>query len=680
MWALLSEHRVFRRLWAAATVDALGTWLLVMAVPVQIYAVTGSETSTAVALAVQAVPALVIGPWAGALVDRWSRRSVFIAANVLAAAGVGLIATGPVELIYAGLVAESAAACFLRPALQATVPQVVPGREARAAANALLAVSHSVLRIGAPLAGTALTAAGWFTVVVAIDAASYLIAALMLTSLSCNVTERAGQTHTATERRHTARTATPPARQRRHRLPQQQTCKTTDLDPRTQRANAQQRATRTVTARERTTHVVREDPPPTHNTTNRDPEAQHTTDQPRPMRRTPTARGRTTQDALEQEQPTHNTADRDPQTRNATDRQRPTRSLTARAQTTHHASENETPTHNTTGRAMQTRDATDQPPPARNQTDRKPPTHHPAESEPPTHNTTNRNAQTGDATDQPPPARNQTDRKPPTHHPAESKPPTHNTTNRDAQTDDATDRQRPTRERTDRNAPPHHADGGEPPNRASGGSRAAVGVWDGWLIVMNSRLLGGMLAGSFIFWAANAALTAMLVPFVAHRLHGDGVVVGQLAMGLGAGYLGGSFLSRTLLVRWAARTLLAGSYGAVGVCFLVLFGSASTPVAVIAITAAGVPGAVAAVATSHHLQSATPDHARGRVAATFQTSDAAAAVVGALAGAALAGAAGAPLLLSALVLVASVLTAVLLRPVGSAGGRAQDRRTRGAVV
>src|SRR5689334_14671118 len=46
----------FRRLWAAATVDALGTWLLVTAVPVQVYAVTGSGPSTATALAVQAVP------------------------------------------------------------------------------------------------------------------------------------------------------------------------------------------------------------------------------------------------------------------------------------------------------------------------------------------------------------------------------------------------------------------------------------------------------------------------------------------------------------------------------------------------------------------------------------------------------------------------------------------------
>jgi MFS family permease len=416
MWTLLRGHCTFRQLWAAATVDALGTWLLVMAVPVQIYAVTGSGTSTAVALAMQAVPALTIGPWAGVLVDHWSRRAVFLSANVVSALGVALIAAGPVPLIYGGLVVESVAACFLRPALQATVPAVVTGEHERAAANALLAVTHSVLRIGAPLAGTALTAAGWFTAVVAVDAASYLGAALLLSRLP--------SVHGRAERIHLRR-------------------------------------------------------------------------------------------------------------RSAIDGNSQTRIFVKR-------------------RARM---------------------------------------------------------------------------------------------------------------------RWAASARRGWLTVARSRLLGGMLAGSFIFWVANAALTAMLVPFVAQRLHGDGRVVGHLAAGLGAGYLLGSFMSRALVVRWTARTLLTVTYAAVGFCFLVLFATTSTAVAVVAITMAGVPGAVASVATNHHLQGAAPEDARGRVAAMFQTSDAAAAVAGAFASpvaVALAGATAAPLVLSAVVLVAATLIAVLLRPAAQA--------------
>ncbi|WP_250035443.1 MFS transporter [Paractinoplanes maris] len=415
MWTLLARRPGFRRLWAAATVDAVGTWLLVMAVPVQVYALTGSATSTAVALAVQAAPTLVVGPWAGALVDRWSRRSVFVVANGVAALGVGLIAAGPVRLIYAGLVVECAAACFLRPALQATVPAVVTDRADRASANALLAVSHSVLRICAPLAGTALTAAGWFTAVVAVDAASYLGAALLLARL-------------------------------------------------------------------------------------------------------PLAAG---------------------------------------------------------------------------------------------------------------PGRPATATRPPT------------------------------------------------------GSPVAAGVRAGLRFVFHSPVLRGMLAGSFVYWVANAALTALLVPFAVGRLHGDGRTVGHLVAGLGVGFLGGSLLSRSLVVRWPARTVLTTSYATVGALFLVLFTTTSTVVALVSITVAGVPGAVATVATAHHVQTASPAGAVGRVASAFQVSDAAAAVAGALAAPALVvliGAAAAPIVVSALVLVAAVVTAVQLRVVGSAGGGAQDRRTGGAVV
>jgi prolyl oligopeptidase len=67
----------------------------------------------------------------------------------------------------------------------------------------------------------------------------------------------------------------------------------------------------------------------------------------------------------------------------------------------------------------------------------------------------------------------------------------------------------------------------------------------------------------------------------------------------------------------------------VGICFLVMFTATHLPIAVMAATGSGVPGAAALVATGHHLRISTPDQVRGRVAAAFYTSDAVAAVVGA---------------------------------------------------
>jgi hypothetical protein len=99
------------------------------------------------------------------------------------------------------------------------------------------------------------------------------------------------------------------------------------------------------------------------------------------------------------------------------------------------------------------------------------------------------------------------------------------------------------------------------------------------------------------------------------------------------------------------------------VCFLVLVTAPSLTVAVVAVTASGLPGAAALVATGHCVQIGTPDAMRGRVVAAFRTSDALAAIVGALAApvaVAFFGLGRALVVFAATVLVASVLTAVML--------------------
>jgi MFS family permease len=155
---------------------------------VHIYAVTGSATATSLALAIEAVPTLLVGPWAGVATDRLARRTVLVAANTAAAAGVALMLVATtsdrIGFIYAGLVLENLAVCFLRPALQAATPTLVPDESTLASANALLALSNSVWRVSGPLLGTYLAAVGWFPAVVLLDIASYLVAAALLTGLA----------------------------------------------------------------------------------------------------------------------------------------------------------------------------------------------------------------------------------------------------------------------------------------------------------------------------------------------------------------------------------------------------------------------------------------------------------------------------------------------------------------
>jgi predicted MFS family arabinose efflux permease len=184
----------------------------------------------------------------------------------------------------------------------------------------------------------------------------------------------------------------------------------------------------------------------------------------------------------------------------------------------------------------------------------------------------------------------------------------------------------------------------------------------GLTFVAHRPVLRAIMAGSCLYWTANAGLTALLVPFVAGRLHAGGAAVGYLVTGLGVGYLAGSALARRLLVR--GPSVVAVAYALVGVCFLVLVTAPSLPVAVVAVTASGLPGAAALAATGHCLQVEAPDGLRGRVSAAFRTSDALAAIAGALTApalVALAGLGGALIGLASTVLVAALLTDRLLR-------------------
>jgi MFS family permease len=399
MWLPVLHNRPFRLLWIASTIDSFGSWLLVMAVPLHVFALTGSAMSTGLALAVQAAPAALVGPWAGVVIDRWHRKKVLLVANIVSAAAVGLmmLATTPGALvfIYLGLAIENVGVCFLGPALGAVTPSIVGRAADLAAANSLSAFTNSTFRMLGPLAGTFLVAAGWFQAVVLVDVASYLAAG----AITCRVAI------------------------------------------------------------------------------------------PRTIRRA--------------------------------------------------------------GAAV---------------------------------------------------------------------------------------------------------------------TRNPGGLRHGLRHIVRTPLLRGLLITSWLYWTLNAALTALLIPFVAVRLHSSGRTLGYLVAGLGVGYLCGSALSKILISRYPARTVLVVGYAAVGACFVIMFTTTALPIAVIAVTAAGVPGAVVQIAVGQSRQTATPDAVLGRVSAVFFTGDCVAAVAGALVApviVTLTGLAAALDSLSITVLVTAAIAVILLPGAGT---------------
>jgi MFS family permease len=169
----------------------LGSWLLVVALPFYVFQLTGSPTATGLALAMEALPALLIGPWAGALLDRWNIARAMWLADLTSAGAVALIlladSAAHLWVIYLAILGENLATTVFRPATRALTPAVLGTGPELAAANTLNALAGSVLRLAAPPLGALLLAGPGITSVLLIDIASYLTSAGLIARVSRHI-------------------------------------------------------------------------------------------------------------------------------------------------------------------------------------------------------------------------------------------------------------------------------------------------------------------------------------------------------------------------------------------------------------------------------------------------------------------------------------------------------------
>lgn len=151
----------FRRLWWANVITVIGAQLTVVAVPAQIYALTGSSAYVGLTGVFGLVPLLVFGLWGGALADVADRRVVLIVTTL------GLIGTSALLWVEAAVgfgnvwtllclfAAQQAFFAVNQPTRSAVLPRLLPA-EQLPSANAL---SMTVMQAGAiagPLIGGAL--------------------------------------------------------------------------------------------------------------------------------------------------------------------------------------------------------------------------------------------------------------------------------------------------------------------------------------------------------------------------------------------------------------------------------------------------------------------------------------------------------------------------------------------
>ncbi len=154
--------RPFRRLWVALSLSSLGDWLSLLALTALAFDLSNSRSTAVQATAVSGVwltsllPALVLGPLAGAIADRFDRRMNMIVGDVLRAL---LYLSIPIDLstglvnkltwMYIVQFLASCASLFWAPAKDATVPNLVPPDKLEQANRVSLLSTYGT----APLAG-----------------------------------------------------------------------------------------------------------------------------------------------------------------------------------------------------------------------------------------------------------------------------------------------------------------------------------------------------------------------------------------------------------------------------------------------------------------------------------------------------------------------------------------------
>jgi DHA3 family macrolide efflux protein-like MFS transporter len=122
----------FFTIWTGQAFSLVGSRLVQFALVWWLTETTGSATVLATATLVAILPGVILGPFAGTLVDRWNRRRVMIMADGFVALVTAWLAylfwTGSMSVwhVYAAMLARSVGGAFHWPAMQASTSLMVP--------------------------------------------------------------------------------------------------------------------------------------------------------------------------------------------------------------------------------------------------------------------------------------------------------------------------------------------------------------------------------------------------------------------------------------------------------------------------------------------------------------------------------------------------------------------------
>jgi MFS transporter, DHA3 family, macrolide efflux protein len=185
----------FFTIWTGQAFSLFGSQLVQFALVWWLAQKSGSATILAVATLVGMLPQILLGPFAGALVDRWNRRLIMIVADASIAGFTLLLAwlfaTGRVQIwhVYAIMAIRALGTAFHFPAMSASTPLMVP-EEHLTRLSGMNQTLQGLMALVAPPVGALLISVMPTQGVLFVDIGTALLAILPLLFLSIPQPER----------------------------------------------------------------------------------------------------------------------------------------------------------------------------------------------------------------------------------------------------------------------------------------------------------------------------------------------------------------------------------------------------------------------------------------------------------------------------------------------------------
>lgn len=150
------RNRNFTLLWLADAISDFGSGITAIAASILVYRLTGSALSVGLMLMVTALPGLFFGLIAGVFVDRWDRKRIMVASEMLRTVLILLI---PVLLpygiwwLYIMVMLTATIDQFFEPAHASVLPDIASDEELAAANSYLSASAMGAMGLGFAVAG-----------------------------------------------------------------------------------------------------------------------------------------------------------------------------------------------------------------------------------------------------------------------------------------------------------------------------------------------------------------------------------------------------------------------------------------------------------------------------------------------------------------------------------------------